>query len=387
MHPALSEDGEYLYYASDHPDGWGGYDIYFSELVQDGWSEPRLLSRLINTVGDEMFPTIYGDTLFFSSDRLTGMGGLDIFKTYRINSKMWSPPYNLKPPINSGSDDFGFVVRQDRKGLDESVLASGYFTSNRLGAVGSDDIYRFEEVVPPVPEVPEVIDTTPVVYKLILKGFVLEKIYQNPDDPNSPILGRKPLEGARVDVRFGDENLLLTTSSDGIFTLELEEDQDYNFLASKAGFLTSQERFSTVGFGHNPNQPSQVFEIEIVLDKIFKNKEINLENIYYDFNKWDIRQDAKPTLAKLARALELNPKVQIQLSSHTDCRGNNRYNQVLSQRRAQSAVDYLIELGIDRNRLIARGLGEESPAVNCACSRCTEAEHQANRRTTFTILD
>ena len=127
--------------------------------------------------------------------------------------------------------------------------------------------------------------------------------------------------------------------------------------------------------------------MEIVLDKIFLNREIVLEDIYYDFDKWDIRPDAMPTLNALARNLELNPKIRIQLSSHTDCRGNDGYNLELSQRRAQSAVDYLASRGISVERLSAKGYGESVPKASCLCARCTEEEHQLNRRTAFTVLE
>ncbi|HRJ16954.1 MAG TPA: OmpA family protein, partial [Saprospiraceae bacterium] len=125
----------------------------------------------------------------------------------------------------------------------------------------------------------------------------------------------------------------------------------------------------------------------IVLDRIFIDKEIRLENIYYDFDRWDIRTDAQPTLDKLARLLLINPGIRIQLGSHTDCRGNDRYNQDLSQKRAQSAVDYLIAKGIQPDRLSAQGFGESAPEASCLCTRCTEEEHQRNRRTTFKILE
>ena len=131
----------------------------------------------------------------------------------------------------------------------------------------------------------------------------------------------------------------------------------------------------------------QKFEIEIVLDKIFLDKEIVLENIYYDFDRWEIRNDAEPTLNDLVENLKLNSTIRIQLGSHTDCRGNPRYNEDLSQKRAQSAVDYLIANGIDADRLMAKGYGENELAVNCLCARCTEEEHQQNRRTTFKIIE
>ena len=231
-------------------------------------------------------------------------------------------------------------------------------------------------------EVPEEIE-----YKLLLEGYVLEKIYNNPTDPNSKVLGRKPLPGSEVDIQFDKQKETVTVGEDGMFRLELEENTDYSFLASREKYLSNDAAFSTVGIGRDPNNPVQTFEIEIVLDKIFLDKEITLENIYYDFDKWDIREDAQPTLDDLARNLKLNPDIRIQMGSHTDCRGNNRYNEDLSQKRAQSAVDYLISKGIDPARLVARGYGESQPEVDCICARCTEEEHQTNRRTTFKIIE
>jgi peptidoglycan-associated lipoprotein len=148
-----------------------------------------------------------------------------------------------------------------------------------------------------------------------------------------------------------------------------------------------QTIISLAAKGKDPANPIQKFEVEITLDKIFKNKEIALENIYYDLDKWDIRADAQPTLNKLAETLIQNPQVKIQLSSHTDCRGNDAYNGTLSQKRAESAVNYLISRGLDPVRLIAKGYGETQPAMSCDCKKCSEDEHQANRRTTFKVLE
>lgn len=383
-HPALSEDGQTLYFACNHPEGWGGFDIYSSKRTPDGWEEPRILSRSINTIGNEKFPYVDKDTLYFSSDFHGGMGGLDIFKTYKLRNGSWAPAYNLKPPINSGGDDFGFTINYKAQ-KQNGVLQEGYFTSTREEGIGGDDIYKFRKVVlppEPEPEEPEVI-----VYKMILDGYVLEKIYEDPTDPNSKVLGRKPLEGASVNIQIGKKKETVTVGEDGLFTLELEEETDYEFLASKEDYLNNKTSFTSKGIGKDPNNPVMRFEVEVVLDKIFLDKEIRLENIYYDFDKWDIREDAKPTLNTLAENLKLNPKIQIQLSSHTDCRGNPRYNQNLSQKRAQSAVDYLISKGIKANRLVAKGYGEDQLEIECICSRCTEEEHQTNRRTTFKVLD
>lgn len=385
-HPALSADGKTLYFSCNSKDGWGGYDIWTCERksadnLQD-WGEPKLLGRSVNTLGNEKFPWLDGDTLYFASDYHPGMGGLDIFKTYKTTGGAWSPVQNLKPPINSGSDDFGYVVDYQAK-RDKDVLQIGYFTSNRPSETGgNDDLYRFERRIPPPEPVKPVVE-----YKLKLEGYVLEKIYAETDNPDTKVLGRKPLNGATVEVKIGKEVKKFTVKEDGFFSMDLAENTDYQFIAKKDGYLTGETFFSTKGIGKDPANPVQTYEVEVVLDKIFLNKEIVLEDIYYDFDKWDIRPDAMPTLNALARNLELNPKIRIQLSSHTDCRGNDGYNQELSQRRAQSAVDYLVSKGINVERLSAKGFGESVPKANCVCARCTEEEHQLNRRTAFTVLE
>lgn len=383
-HPSISEDGSTLYFSCKSNDGWGGFDIYFTERIPEGWSDPQVMSRSINTPNDEKFPFIDKDTLYFSSNGHTSMGGLDIFKTYRMQNGAWTPPQNLKTPINSGGDDFGYMIDYQTK-KEEDVLQIGYFSSTRSEGKGSDDIYRFEKRIPP-PE-PEKPEEPEIVYKMILEGYVLEKIYSTPGDPDSKYLGRRPLNKSQVEVNFGKETKNFTVGKDGFFTFELAENTDYSFLGSKAGFLKSETTFSTKGIGKDPNFPIQKFEVELILDPILFNKEIVLEDIYYDFDKWDIRKDAEPSLNRLATTLKLNPNIIIQMGSHTDCRGNDRYNTELSQKRAQSAVNYLISKGIPAERLNAKGFGESVPKADCLCSRCNEEEHQENRRTSFRILD
>lgn len=386
MHPVLNADATELYFSANHPEGWGGYDIYVSRSVGGEWEEPRVLGRSVNTPGNEQFPTLDGDTLYFASNRHSSMGGLDIFKSYKMGNGNWAPALNLKPPVNSGADDFGFLVDRSTSSGDQ-VIHRGYFTSSRPGGMGGDDIYTVEKVVlppPPEPEEPaDPVTTDPVVN---LDVYVLEKIYQDPTNPNSRVLGRKPLPGSTLSIQFGNRTQEVDIGEDGKFSLELETNRQYEFLASRDGYLNNDAIFNSSGIAPDPDNPVQTYELEIVLDKIFFDREIVLENIYYDFDKWDIREDAEPTLNELARNLELNPDIRIQLASHTDCRGNDRYNQELSQRRAQSAVDFLIEQGIDADRLSAIGYGEEQPAVDCLCARCTEEQHQANRRTTFKIV-
>jgi outer membrane protein OmpA-like peptidoglycan-associated protein len=376
-----------LYFSAEHPDGWGGHDIWVSERVGSEWAEPKLLPRTVNTLGNELFPSMDNDTIYFSSDTHPGMGGLDIFKTYRLKNGDWAPAYNLKPPINSMGDDFGFLVDYQSK-RDSGVTSKGYLTSSRSEGQGNDDIYVFERRYvppPPPPPVAEIPKEQPKA-KLILDGFVLEKIFQEATNPNSKVLGRKPLPESKVDIKIGNKTETVTVDAEGHFRIELVENLDYNFLASHPGYLNNFAKFSTKGIAKDPNNPEQVFEIEIVLDKIYLDKDIRLENIYYDLDKWDIRADAQPTLDKLSETLKLNPKIKIQLSSHTDCRGSDTYNESLSQKRAQSAVDYLISKGIDAARLEARGYGEGVPEATCACAKCSEEEHQLNRRTAFRVV-
>jgi len=397
FHPALASDGQTLFFTCNDPDGWGGYDLYsvlHNTKAESGWEDPKLLSRNLNTTSNEVFPTFDADTLYFSSDGLTGMGGLDIFRTHKIDKTTWAPPINLKSPVNSGADDFGLIFTEKHPDTPAQPLKtgdlmhSGFFTSNRSGGRGFDDIYRFEQRVPP-PKPPKR-DTTPVkpaVYKIVLEVYVLEKIFAVPDNPNSAVLGRKPLPGAVISADLSGKKQNFTVKETGFVRIELAENTDYSFGASLAGYLNNSTRFSTKGIAKDPANPVQTFEVEIVLDKIYRDREIVLENIYYDYDKWDIRPDAEPTLNRLAEVLRQNPAIRIQLGSHTDCRGNNAYNETLSQRRAESAVNYLISKTVNQTRLSALGYGESQPVASCICSKCTEGEHQENRRTTFKIVE
>ncbi len=389
--PSVSKDGRTLYFASNDPEGWGGLDIYSCIKGSEGFTDPKIIGRTLNTTGNEAYPFIDGDTLYFASDYQTGMGGWDIFKTYKLKDNNWANPQNMKYPVNSGADDFGFVI-DNQSPLKEGIFQQGYLTSNRVGGKGSDDIYRFERGTPPPRPVVVKLDTPKttkptIVYKNILDIIVLEKIFASADNPNSAVIGRKPLTDAKVSITIGNQKREVTVNTEGVASIDLEDNLDYNFLGKKEGYLNNQAKFSSKGLGKDPANPIQKFEVEIVLDKIFKNKEITLDNIYYDLDKWDIRTDAQPTLNKLAETLAQNPEVKIQLSSHTDCRGNDAYNATLSQKRAESAVNYLISKGIDAARLGSKGYGESQPAVSCDCKKCTESEHQANRRTTFKVLE
>jgi peptidoglycan-associated lipoprotein len=390
-HPAISPDGKTLYFAST--DGsWGGYDICYANRTADGYAEYKPLGRVVNTAGNDAFPVWNNDTLYFSSTEHTGMGGLDIFKTWKIGENAWASPQNLKAPINSGSDDFSFVVEQSNpeKNLTVgTVITEAFFASNRPNGRGGDDIYKVTQRVPKVkpPESkPDTVATKPTKGKLILDVFVLEKIYADVQNPNSAVLGRKPISGSQIAINLDGKDLGVQALAEGVYSKEVQINQAYSFKAMADGFLAGTGRTSTAGFSIEKGGEQHI-EVEIVLDRIFRNKEITLDNIYYDYDRAEIRTDAEPTLIALAETLVENPQINIQLGSHTDCRGNDRYNQELSQRRAQSAVNYLIAKGIDPKRLSAVGYGESVPTAACVCQSCLESEHQLNRRTTFKILE
>lgn len=390
-HPAWSPDGKELYFAADLQDGWGGYDLYKTTQRGNGWSDPQILSAKINTEMDDMFPHFDGDTLYFASKGRGGMGGLDIYKTYLEKPGRWANPINLQAPINSGEDDFGFVVTEQLDGR-SGMVQKGYFTSSRKGGQGLDDIYAFtkKKTKPePKPATPEPQPDTSIVpapppppaKDIFLEIYVYGKAYSEPNNPNSTLAGQVALAdaGLQISSALGTQNV--RTDSKGMHRMKIEQELDYRFFASKEDYYNASAIFNTINQGEK-----EVYRVDIVLDKIFRDVEINLEDIYYDYDESYIREDAKPTLNQLASLLHRNPEIKIVLGSHTDCRGREQYNQSLSQKRAQAAVDYLVSLGISQERLQATGYGESAPAVNCNCNSCSEEEHQANRRTTFRVL-
>ncbi len=398
-HPYFDENSQRLYFSSDRPGGMGASDLYYVQKQDESWGEPISVGRFVNTEKDEKFPFIYKDTLYFASNGLKGMGGLDLFYAAKANN-FYKNPVNLKAPINSGGDDFALIIDESNS---EELLTKGYFSSTRKDGVGLDDIYQFTRVKKALPLPPPPKDTTPIVvvpppidtpplpqpppqiqYQFNLTGTVYEKTFKIADDPNSGFAGNRPLPNATVILNYGGSSISLTTDNEGRFQTTVQERTTYRVVTSKTGYFTQSKSLTTDS--KNPDVPVRNYTMEFVLEKIYKDKEIVLENIYYDYDKWNIRADAEPPLNQLVRVLQENPGIRIQLSSHTDCRGEIPYNQSLSQKRAQSAVDYIISRGIDPTRLIAKGYGESSPAMSCACNSCSEDEHQANRRTTFKVI-
>jgi peptidoglycan-associated lipoprotein len=368
-HPSLSKDGLTLYFVSDMPGGFGKKDIWKVTRLRagDAWSKPVNLGPDINTAGDELFPYIREDgTLYFSSDGLIGMGGLDIFKATPQPDGSWTV-LNMKPPINSFADDFGIAF--------EGTNEKGIFSSTRKGKE-NDDLYTFE--LPPM--------------RFNVTGLVKD------EKTGTPI----PSSVVQLIASDGS-NLQAETGTGGDFKFALKADVDYIFLASKRGYLNGKEKETTKG-----QDKSRDFMVTILLTAI--DVPIELPNILYDLDKWDLRPESMVALDKLIETLNDNPNVTIEIMSHTDTRNTEEYNMVLSQKRAQSVVDYLVSKGINIDRLSAKGYGKTNTKVvdaaiaaqnpflkvgtqlteqyvnSLANDEQRELAHQINRRTEFKVL-
>ncbi len=368
-HPSISPDGLTLWFVSDIPGGYGGKDIYYSTRMKpdDPWSTPRNAGPDINTGGDELFPFIRDNGyLYFSSDGHIGMGGLDIFRAMPQPDGSWVVQ-NMKAPINSSADDFSITF--------EANAERGIFSSTRKGR-RIDELYSFE--MPPL--------------RFNITGLVKDE------------KTGAPIAGSIVQLIASDgTNLQAETGNSGDFRFSLRPDVDYIFLASKEGYLSGKEKETTKG-----QEKSRDFMATILLTAT--DRPIELPNIFYDFGKWDLRPESMVSLDRLVETLTDNPNVTIELMSHTDSRDTEEYNLDLSQKRAQSVVEYLIENGIEPERLQARGYGESSPKVvddetssqypvletgttltetfinTLPTEEQKEIAHQINRRTEFRVL-
>lgn len=344
-HPTLSADGNTMYFISDMPGGFGGSDIYKSTQVDAVWTTPENLGEQINTEGNEMFPYYDEDgSLYFSSDAHNSMGGLDVFVSHNANG-IWTQPENLNYPINTDKDDFGFVI--DKK------TRTGFVSSSRSD---KDMIYQF-------------IANDPTFH---LIGHAYKKG------------SGEPVEGVEVEItnRKTNEMIVATSDFEGYFKIKLMPESDYDIICRKMGCFAKTNEVSTVGLRYSTDLYAD-FELE----EIVINKPIVLNNIYYDFDKWNIRADATRILDSLAKVLEDNPNIEIQLGSHTDVRGKRNYNKYLSNRRAKSVVEYLIGKGIDPSRLTWKGYGESEPINKCVEGVfCSDLEHEENRRTEFRVI-
>lgn len=317
-HPAVSPDGQWLYFVSDMPGGKGGLDIWRVRITSAGYGGVENLGEPINTPGNEMFPTFRpnGD-LYFSSDGHPGMGGLDIFIAHpgKLGRYVLEHPGY---PLNSQGDDFGMTF--------EGVKNRGFFSSNRNDGRGWDHIYSFVN--------PEIVQS--------VKGWVYEQEgYELP--------------AAQVYMIGSDgTNLKLGVKSDGSFEKELTPGVEYMFLATCKGFLNHKEDLKVV-----PMNDSHEYVLQFPLASI--TAPVLIDNIFYDFNKATLRPESQTALDELVKLLNENPNVTIELSSHCDYKGSSAYNKLLAQRRAESVVNYLVDKGIVRDRLSPVGYGKEKP--------------------------
>ncbi|WP_345006792.1 OmpA family protein [Snuella lapsa] len=363
-HPTLNPDGTRLYFASDMPGTIGQADLYVVDVNEDGsLGEPRNLGTEINTEGKETFPFMndQGD-LYFSSDGYPGLGGLDIYiirdfeKLYQENNELIKG--NLAKPINSPQDDFGFFENLSTKQV--------FISSNRPNGKGDDDIYTFT-----IPEC-----------KQTVEGLVKDKI-------NLELL---PNSMVTLFDKQGQKIKEVVVGDDAYFNFSVDCETEYLVRAEKETYTPDEKRFTT------PNK-SQELKLELLLEKDEYElkvgddlaKVLDIPIIYFDFDKYNIRYDATVELQKVLEVMTEYPTMIVDIRSHTDCRGSYKYNETLSDNRAKSTRQYLIEKGIEPERLTAKGYGEYELVNNCGCepdnySTCSEVEHQLNRRSEFIIV-
>ncbi|MBR0570154.1 OmpA family protein [Microvirga sp. STS03] len=358
-HPALNADGTMLYFVSDMPGGLGETDIYYSERQANGeWGQPINAGNKINTPGRESFPSFGADgVLYFSSDGHMGMGGLDLFKAVGP-PKAWTAVENLKYPFNTSHDDLGLVMDANGK--------TGMLSSGRFAEEGFDDLVTFVENRIPCTITGKTIE------------FVADQ--QNRGKKRELAVGNVRL--TVTEVGSDARPIEVISNADGTFMLPVYGGMTYTIRGSKPNYLTQ-----TITVPANCRKTEDSVRVEMVFNRDTPNKPIVLDNIYYDLDKYELTPQAAIELDKLVQTLKDNPHIRIELSSHTDSRQTNYYNQMLSELRAKSAVDYLVAKGIERARLESKGYGETQLINNCADGvSCSEDMHQQNRRTEFKIL-
>lgn len=435
-HATLSQDGNTLYFASDMPGGFGGVDIWKCEKSLSNWGEPVNLGPQINTSRNELFPFISasGD-LYFASNGQVGYGGLDVFVSSSVNGAFASPE-NMGYPINTNRDDFGLIVGEDDingfvssnrlentdhiyaitinrpvfklKGV--TVLDDGKstplpftemefinLTTGDTSRYTTDSLGQFEEMLSRNQEY--LVKTAKELYifhpaekvstyrvyesKTFFRELVLEP---TTIDFSARVVSKKSgkiLRNAKVVVtdKGTQETWEMVTDSAGMVQMTIARKHQFSIEGSKKGYISDADTFST------SDKTEATKELQLNLDRIEEGDVFAVKDIFYDYNKWNLRDTSKTELNKLAKFLLENSHIKIELSSHTDSRGTDSYNQQLSQKRAQSCVDYLISQGVDKRNIVAKGYGESKPVNGCINGvECTEEEYQLNRRTEIRIL-
>ena len=449
-HPSISVENDELYFSSDRPGGQGGMDLYVSIKSGDTWGEPINLGPKVNTEGDEIFPFIHADgTLYFSSKGTGEESNLDLFTVIKVDGE-WGIPENMGAPFNSDKDDFGIIIDRDKR--------NGYFSSNRGGGIGSDDIYSFyalnglEKNLETVPDFEkkitiivknettgDIIEEAIVTYmkldELTLGKAITEISTSNgeEEDPNDLVL-KLPIDekaktgltdyNGKIPLRLNRGNYVVKVEKPGMQSKQIALNSqsdilEYTVLLSKydptlanngsGNNSDGNNENGNNGDGNNENGNSEdgsngngnnngsdpgngtttgdpFVDNAVVTTTIEEGTIIELPNIYYNFNDASIRPDAQVDLNSLATFLINYPSTEIELISHTDSRGKDRYNNRLSQRRAENAVAFLIKKGIDQNRMVPKGFGESQLRNKCSdFSTCSEEDHQYNRRTEVKI--
>ena len=348
--PSVSPDGKRLYFSSDMPGGFGQFDIYSADINEDGSiGEPTNLGQKVNTEGQEMFPFVSDDsTIYFSSNGHLGLGGLDVFFAKLVDGKV-GPVRNIGIPVNGNSDDFAFSINIES--------GEGFVSSNREGGTGSDDIYQVK-VLQPICD---------VLVNIIVK-----------DSESGEII-----VGANVNVTDSDGNVVGTkiTSDKGQVNYIIECNTNLFITATSDKYESS----STAVEPTSEEEVSIQISLEPIEEIILANKVI-LNPIYFEFDKSNITAKAAFELDKLVELMNKYKSIVIRAESHTDSRGSDKYNQSLSERRALTTAQYVISKGIDASRITGVGMGEKMPINDCG-SRCSELEHQMNRRSEFIILE
>jgi outer membrane protein OmpA-like peptidoglycan-associated protein len=349
--PSISADGRTLYFVSNRKGGYGGYDIWKSVLTPKGWGEPENLGPNVNTSFNEQSPFIHPDdsTLYFCSNGWPGMGGQDLFVSRVDKAGKWQKPENLGSPINSNGDESGL-----------SLTANGnyaFFSSNKLSGAGGFDIYTFEMPVH-------------------LRPHIVTYVKGNVNDAKT----KQPLEAA-VEIRDLESNQPVyqdySSVQQGDFLATIASGKNYGLNISKSGYLFYSENFSLVG--HESKNP---FNIQVWLEPIAIGNKVILKNIFFDTNKFDLKPESRSEIQKLVDFLAVNPTLHIEISGHTDNVGNDQINQTLSENRARSVYQYLVNSKIDAARLVYKGYGKTQPIA----PNTTDDGRSQNRRTEFKII-
>ena len=345
--PSVSSDGKTLYFSSDMPGGFGNFDIYKGDIDEQGnINNVENLGQKVNTEGQEMFPFI-GDknNLYFSSDSQLGLGGLDVFFTKEVDGK-WASVRNVGIPVNSNADDFAFNMNE--------ATGEGFVSSNRSGGKGSDDIYSIKRLIP--------------ICDVLLTANVMDA------------KTKLSIDSATTSISDNEGNIASTktSSNEGVSEFMLVCDEAGKLIVSKEGYNSkivdlkiSNEEFTSIDVMLDP------------IEKIIVAEKIELNTIYFDFDKSNIKAEAAFELDKLVQIMNKYPEMTVSIESHTDSKGPSSYNQRLSERRAKTTSQYVISKGIDSSRLSSAGKGESSPVVDC--TNCSKDEDQLNRRSEFII--